>query len=730
MATTSFNATQITPPRVPIIDDRTGLVSREWYRYFYSLYAFTGGGTGILPIASGGTGLNTIPTDGQLLIGDTASSGYKLHVIDTGAGIGITNGSGTILITNTGVLSNIAGSGIGVSSATGNVTVSNTGVLSAIAGSGISVSSATGNVTLANTGVLSFSGGSTGLLPSSATTGTVSLSGTLGVGYGGTGQTTYTNGQLLIGNTTGNTLTKTTLTAGSGVSISNGAGSITISATGSGGTVTAVTGTAPVVSSGGATPAISMPVATTSVDGYLSSTDWTTFNNKGSGTVTSVTATSPVASTGGTTPVISMPAATTSVSGYLTSTDWNTFNGKQPAGTYVTAVSGTAPVVSSGGTTPAISMAAATTSVSGYLTSTDWNTFNSKQPAGTYVTSITVTSSNGLAGTVTSGATPAITLSTSITGILKGNGTAISAATSGADYAPATSGTSILYGNGAGGFSNVTIGTGVSFAGGTLSATGSGGTVTSVTGTAPVVSSGGTTPAISMAAATTSVNGYLTSTDWTTFNNKVSSQWVTSGSNIYYSTGNVGIGITSPLESLDTSGNILVRGGSGKVQSGSGSASFTLQGANAAGADAIINFTLPGSNSSVVQYVRSSSQFQVISGGSGGVYLGAGGVAWIAISDENQKENLAPITDAVSKVLTLRAVTGNYISDIDKKSKSFLIAQDVEKVLPEAIDKSNPDVMGLAYTDVIPLLVAAVKEQATTIAEMQAALKAANVLGF
>jgi hypothetical protein len=44
--------------------------------------------------------------------------------------------------------------------------------------------------------------------------------------------------------------------------------------------------------------------------------------------------------------------------------------------------------------------------------------------------------------------------------------------------------------------------------------------VTSVSGTAPVASSGGTTPAISMAAATGSVNGYLTSTDWTTFNNK------------------------------------------------------------------------------------------------------------------------------------------------------------------------------------------------------------------
>jgi hypothetical protein len=62
----------------------------------------------------------------------------------------------------------------------------------------------------------------------------------------------------------------------------------------------------------------------------------------------------------------------------------------------------------------------------------------------------------------------------------------------------------------------------------TNTAPSSGGTVTSVTGTAPVVSSGGNTPAISMAAATGSVNGYLTSTDWTTFNNKAASFTYTS----------------------------------------------------------------------------------------------------------------------------------------------------------------------------------------------------------
>ena len=61
------------------------------------------------------------------------------------------------------------------------------------------------------------------------------------------------------------------------------------------------------------------------------------------GTVTSVTATAPVASTGGTTPVISMPAATTSVSGYLTSTDWNTFNNKSNTTGTVTSVAATVP---------------------------------------------------------------------------------------------------------------------------------------------------------------------------------------------------------------------------------------------------------------------------------------------------------------------------------------------------------------------------------------------------
>ena len=81
------------------------------------------------------------------------------------------------------------------------------------------------------------SGGSTGLTLTGGpitTSGTITLGGTLDVNNGGTGQTSYTNGQLLIGNTTGNTLTPATLTAGANITITNGTGTISIAVSGLG----------------------------------------------------------------------------------------------------------------------------------------------------------------------------------------------------------------------------------------------------------------------------------------------------------------------------------------------------------------------------------------------------------------------------------------------------------------------------------------------------------------
>lgn len=55
------------------------------------------------------------------------------------------------------------------------------------------------------------------------------VSGTLPVARGGTGYTTYTDGQLLVGNSSNNSLSKATLTAGTGVTITNGNGTIEVS---------------------------------------------------------------------------------------------------------------------------------------------------------------------------------------------------------------------------------------------------------------------------------------------------------------------------------------------------------------------------------------------------------------------------------------------------------------------------------------------------------------------
>ena len=115
------------------------------------------------------------------------------------------------------------------------------------------------------------------------------------------------------------------------------------------------------------------------------------------GVVTAVSGTAPIASSGGTTPAISIPKATASVDGYLSATDWNTFNNKQPAGTYVTSVGATSPVTSSGGTTPTIAIPQATGSVSGYLSNTDWTTFNNKANSGA---NSDITSMSGITGPI------------------------------------------------------------------------------------------------------------------------------------------------------------------------------------------------------------------------------------------------------------------------------------------------------------------------------------------
>ncbi len=119
-----------------------------------------------------------------------------------------------------------------------------------------------------------------------------------------------------------------------------------------------------------------------------------------------------------------------------------------------------------------------------------------------------------------------------------------------------------------------------------------------------------------------------------------------------------------------------------------------------------------------------TNSITVLNNGNTGVFMADGATSWSAFSDENLKDITGGFDSALEDVKSLRAVRFTWKSDEERKSQVGVIAQDVQKVLPEAVSNGPDGYLGVAYTNLIPLMVAALQESAAKIEHLESELAA------
>ena len=140
-----------------------------------------------------------------------------------------------------------------------------------------------------------------------------------------------------------------------------------------------------------------------------------------------------------------------------------------------------------------------------------------------------------------------------------------------------------------------------------------------------------------------------------------------------------------------------------------------------------------GSTWNMVNQLNGSSTY--IISYANGVYLASGATSWTSASDERLKNINGNIENAVEKLMTLKPVNFSWKSDETNKENLGLIAQDVQKVFPQVIDKNklpvnagekqvdNTEYLGVRYQELVPVLIAAIQEQQKQIEELKLKIK-------
>ena len=97
-----------------------------------------------------------------------------------------------------------------------------------------------------------------------------------------------------------------------------------------------------------------------------------------------------------------------------------------------------------------------------------------------------------------------------------------------------------------------------------------------------------------------------------------------------------------------------------------------------------------------------------------------------AFSDINLKKNIEVIPNALDKVSQIRGVTFDRIDMEDEPRQTGMIAQEVERILPEAVHTNKEGIKSVAYGNLVGLLVESIKELKAEVEELKEKLEGGN----